>query len=85
VQIKPEAKINRDDFIQKMADAGIGCGVHYIPLHLHPYWRDTYQLKPEQFPHAHTLYQGTVSLPLYTKMTDEEHTRVIKTIRTILG
>jgi dTDP-4-amino-4,6-dideoxygalactose transaminase len=85
VQLKPEAKINRDDFIQKMAEAGIGCGVHYIPLHLHPYWRDTYHLTPKQFPHAHQLYQGSVSLPLYTKLTDEEHTRVISTIRTILS
>lgn len=85
VQIKPEAKVNRDDFIQKMADLGIGCGVHYIPLHLQPYWRDTYHLKPEQFPHTHQLYQGSVSLPLYTKMTDDEHARVIHTIRTILG
>ncbi|MGB9151239.1 MAG: DegT/DnrJ/EryC1/StrS family aminotransferase, partial [Burkholderiales bacterium] len=49
-----------------------------------PYWRDTYHLKPEQFPHAHQLYQGSVSLPLYTKMTDDEHTRVINTVRAIL-
>lgn len=85
VQITPDAKLNRNDFIQRMSEAGIGCGVHYIPLHLQPYWRDTYHLKPEQFPHTDKLYQGSVSLPLYTKMTAADQTRVITTVRSLLG
>ena len=43
------------------------------------------QLKPEQFPHAQLAFEGEVSLPLYTRMTDEDQTRVIRTIREILG
>ena len=44
------AGIERDRFIERLFDAGIGCSVHYIPLHLHPYWRDRYALRPAQFP-----------------------------------
>jgi dTDP-4-amino-4,6-dideoxygalactose transaminase len=85
VRLKPEAGIERGEFIQRMADKGIGCSVHFIPLHLHPVWRDTYHLKPEQFPNAQKAFEGEVSLPLYTLMTDEDQTRVIKAIREILG
>lgn len=85
IRLKPEAGIDRATFIQRMSDKGIGCSVHYIPLHMHPVWRDTYQLKPEQFPHAHLAAEAEVSLPLYTRMTQDDQTRVIATIREILG
>jgi dTDP-4-amino-4,6-dideoxygalactose transaminase len=52
--------------------AGIGCSVHYIPLHLHPYWRDRYGLQPAQFPHSQHAYERMVSLPIYTRMTDAD-------------
>ena len=78
-------KVTRDEFIQKMADKGIGCSVHFIPLHLQPYWRDTYALKPEDYPNALANYQKVVSLPLYTKMSQEDQARVIKAIKEILA
>ena len=84
LQVRPEAGIQRDQLIQAMADRGIGCSVHFIPLHLQPYWRDTYALKPEDFPHALRVYQGAVSLPLYTRMTDADVERVITALRDIL-
>jgi dTDP-4-amino-4,6-dideoxygalactose transaminase len=80
-----EVPVSREDFIQKMGELGIGCSVHFIPLHLQPYWRDTYGLKPEDFPEALRAYQQAVSLPLYTKMTDEDQDRVIDSIKTILS
>jgi dTDP-4-amino-4,6-dideoxygalactose transaminase len=85
IRLKPEAGIERADFIQRMADHGIGCSVHFIPLHLHPVWRDGYQLTPEQFPHAQKAFEAEISLPLYTRMTEADQTRVINTIREILG
>lgn len=85
IRLKPEAGIGRAEFIQQMSDRGIGCSVHYIPLHMHPVWRDTYQLKPEQFPHAHAAAEAEVSLPLYTRMTADDQTRVIAAVREILG
>lgn len=77
-------KISRADFISKMAEKGIGTSVHFIPLHLHPYWRDTYNLKPEDFPQAMANYDRAVSLPLYTKMTLEDQKRVVQAVREIL-
>lgn len=83
--LKPEAPLGRDAFIQGMADRGIGCSVHYIPLHQHPYWRDTYQLRPEDFPHTQRLYEGEVSLPIYTRMGDGDVARVIEAVRSLLA
>jgi len=85
VRILPEAPVSRDRFIELMVEQGIGCSVHFIPLHLHPYWRDRYDLKPRDFPHALCLYEQAVSLPLYTKMTEADQERVIGVVRKILG
>jgi dTDP-4-amino-4,6-dideoxygalactose transaminase len=85
VQLTPNAPVSRDAFIQAMSDAGIGCSVHYIPLHRHPYWRETYQLRAEQFPAAETYFRGTVSLPLFSKMSDGDVERVIDTVTAILS
>lgn len=85
VRLQPEAGIGRNDFILRMAELGIGTSVHFIPLHLHPYWRETYSLKPEDFPEATRAYEAAVSLPIYTKMTGDDQDRVIEAVRTILG
>jgi dTDP-4-amino-4,6-dideoxygalactose transaminase len=85
VRLNDEAPISREDFINEMTRAGIGTSVHFIPLHLHPYWRDTYNLRPEDFPNATRAYERVVSLPLYTRMTDEDQECVIRAIRSILS
>ncbi|HCM1329717.1 TPA: DegT/DnrJ/EryC1/StrS aminotransferase family protein [Vibrio parahaemolyticus] len=85
IQLNEGASISRDRFIELMAESGIGCSVHFIPLHLHPYWRDTYSLKPEMFPVAQSIYESEVSLPLYTKMTWESIERVVQTVRKVLS
>jgi dTDP-4-amino-4,6-dideoxygalactose transaminase len=84
VQLLDSAGPSRDEFIDEMAAAGVGTSVHFIPLHLHPYWRDTYSLRPEQFPNATRAFNRFVSLPLYTRMTDADQDRVICAIRSIL-
>lgn len=84
VRLISGAPIGRDDLIQQLSDRGIGTSVHYIPLHRHPYWRDTYHLLPEQFPEADTAYQSMLSLPLYTMMTDTDQQRVISTLKELL-
>lgn len=78
-------KLSRDEFIQKMSDSGIGTSVHFIPLHLQPYWHEYYHTKAEDYPAATNYFNNAVSLPLYTKMTDADQTLVINTIRQILG
>ncbi len=85
VRLNDDAPIGRDEFIQKMAERKIGMSVHFIPLHLHPYWRDTYCLKPEQFPVAQKAFEAIASLPMYTKMTSDDQERVIRAVHEILG
>lgn len=85
IRLKPEAGVARDVFIQAMADEGIGCSVHFIPLHLQPYWRDTYALTPEMFPNAHAAYKVEVSIPLYTKMTVSDQRRVVCAVKKVLS
>jgi dTDP-4-amino-4,6-dideoxygalactose transaminase len=85
LRILPSAKLSRDDFIFRMSELGIGCSVHFIPLHLQPYWRDTYKLKSSNFPVAQNLFEQEVSIPLYTKMTDSDQQRVISAIKKVLS
>jgi dTDP-4-amino-4,6-dideoxygalactose transaminase len=83
IQLADDAGIGRDEFIERLYAAGIGCSVHYVPLHLQPYWRDRYGLLPAQFPNSQRLYERGVSLPIYTKMSDSEHERVIAAVRAL--
>lgn len=85
VRLNEDAPVSRDEFIERMAAAGVGTSVHFIPLHLHPYWRDTYKLSPGQFPIATRAFGQVVSLPLYTLMTDADQDRVIGAARSILN
>jgi dTDP-4-amino-4,6-dideoxygalactose transaminase len=84
IQLRPDAKIGRDEFIHRMYARGIGCSVHYIPLHLHKYWRETYGLKVDDFPHSSEVSERIVSLPIYSKMTGDDQNRVISAVNDIL-
>ena len=85
VRLADDAPIDRDAFIERLFALGIGVSVHYIPLHLHPYWRDRYGLQAGRFPHSQLAYERMASLPLYTKMTDADVQRVIDAVRSALG
>ncbi len=85
IQLADESGISREDFILQMSKFGIGCSVHFIPLHRHPIWRDMYNLTPEQFPVAESLYQNEVSIPLFTKMTADDQAYVIDAIKKVLN
>lgn len=77
-------RIDRDRCIALLAEAGIGTSVHFIPLHLQPFWRDRYGLAPHDFPAADALYRRAVSLPIYTRMTDADVARVVASVRRVL-
>ena len=76
--------ITRDAFIQALKQANIGTSVHFIPLHLHPFYRNTYQLAADDFPAALHAYQRAVSLPIYPGMTDEDVEDVIAAVERII-
>ncbi len=80
-----DESVTRDAFIDSLFADGIGVSVHYIPLHQHPYWKERYDLRPEQFPHSQRAYERMVTLPLYTRMTDADVERVIAAVRKALG
>lgn len=79
-----EHRIDRDQVIRRLAEHGIGTSVHYVPLHRQPYWRERYALEPGQFPATEDAYQRMFTIPLYTRMTDEDQARVIAAIEDIL-
>ncbi len=65
-------RIDRAQFIQELKKRNIGSSVHFIPLHLHPYYREIYGYQPEDFPVAYHEYQREVSLPIYSRMSDRD-------------
>jgi perosamine synthetase len=73
-------RIGRNEFIALLKQEGIGTSVHFIPLHLHPYYRDTFGYGPAQFPHASFVFERIVSLPIYPKMTEADFQRVIDAV-----
>jgi dTDP-4-amino-4,6-dideoxygalactose transaminase len=84
IQLADSVAVGRDQFIERLYAQGIGCSVHYIPLHLQPYWRDTYKLTPDMFPVSQRIYERTLSLPLYTRMTQADVTRVAAAVKEAL-
>lgn len=85
IRLRDEARVDRDTFIAEMAARGIGCSVHFIPLHIQPYWRDEYGLEADAYPNALRAFQGAVSLPIYTRMSDSDQERVISAVTDILA
>ena len=79
------APLDRDALIERLFAQGIGCSVHYIPLHRHPYWRERYRLRAEDFPHSDRAYQRLLSLPIYTRMLPDDVSRVIEAVRHALA
>ncbi|TXI28171.1 MAG: UDP-4-amino-4,6-dideoxy-N-acetyl-beta-L-altrosamine transaminase, partial [Ottowia sp.] len=84
LRLADDARVTRDEVIQRLSDAGIGTSVHYVPLHRQPYWQHCYGLTPQQFPHAERAYQRMLSIPLFTAMSDDEQGRVIAALKAIL-
>ena len=73
-------RIDRDRLIDELTARNIGTSVHFIPLHLHPYYRNTYGFAPEDFPVAYENFQRMVSLPLHPGLTDQDVSDVIDAV-----
>lgn len=81
VRLREGGESIRNKLVDAMFAEGIGVSVHYIPLHMQPYWRDTYNLEATDFPHSQSAYEGSVSLPIYNLMTDKDVYRVVNVLR----
>ncbi len=72
--------ISRNKFTEELKVRNIGTSVHFIPLHLHPYYQKTYGYSQEDFPVSFSEYQRVISLPIYSRMSDEDVSDVIDSI-----
>lgn len=85
IRLTDDAPILRNDFIKKMSEVGIGCSVHFIPLHMQPYYKKRYALEENDYFIAADTFSRVVSLPIYTKMTDEDVYFVVDQTRKLLS
>lgn len=80
-----DVKLSRDDLLQALHERNIGSGVHYIAVHLQPYYEQTYGTKEGDFPIAENFSHSTFSLPLSAKLTDEDVGDVIREVTDLLS
>jgi perosamine synthetase len=74
-------RIGRDEFIERLREQGIGTSVHFIPLHLHPYYQRSFGYRAEDCPNAAAAYERLISLPIYPTLGDENVDRIVKAVR----
>ncbi len=75
--------VNRNTVMDKLKQRGIGCSVHWRPLHLHPLYEDKFGWQEHHLPNASRLWKQLISLPIFSSMTDEEMQHVTTTVRQI--
>ena len=81
LRIRPELlRIYRDRFIDELTARNIGTSVHFIPIHLHPYYRERYDYVPNDFPVAASNFERLLSLPLHPGLTDQDVADVIEAV-----
>jgi len=76
-------RIGRDEFIEALKKENIGTSVHFIPLHLHPFYKRSFGYRPADFPNATAAFERIISLPIFPGMVDEQINRVINAVRDI--
>lgn len=74
----------RDDVLNALQHEGVGCGVHYVALHLHRYFRETFDLTPQDFPNATFISERTLSIPMSPRLTDADVDDVIAAVRKVM-
>jgi dTDP-4-amino-4,6-dideoxygalactose transaminase len=85
IRLQEDVPVIRDKFISELAKAGVNCSVHFIPLHLHAFWRETLGVSEQQFPQAQRAFESVVTLPLFSSMTEVMQERVIQSVRKVLS
>jgi dTDP-4-amino-4,6-dideoxygalactose transaminase len=85
VVLEGDAGLTRDEMLERLTERKIGVGVHYLPVHTHPYYRERFGYADGSFPHAERIGAGTLSLPLSAKLSDEDVEDVVAAVREVLG
>lgn len=76
--------IDRAEFVEALRAQNIGSSVHFIPVHLHPYYREKFGFQPEDFPTAERIYEGILSLPLFPRMSEQDVHDVITAVARVV-
>ncbi len=75
--------VDRDEFLGTLKAEGVGCSVHWRPLHLHPYYEETFGWAAHDFPVASAVWRTLISLPIFPGMRDEEFEHVVETVKAV--
>lgn len=84
LRIAKHSRIDRNQLLSKLKDAGIGTSVHFVPLHRHPFYRMKYAYSDAQFPVSEKLFAEMLSLPIYPAMSEQDVNTVIEGVRSAL-
>lgn len=79
-----QLRISRDQFIEEMAKRGVGCSVHFIPLHMQPYWMSRYQLDAASFPVSRAEFERCVSIPIYPNLISADVDSIVAAVISIV-
>jgi perosamine synthetase len=85
IQLRIERlKVGRKEILEALRAENIGVTVHYMPIHLHPFYRDKFGYKPGDYPKAEGYYERAITLPIFPKMSDEDVKDVIEAVRKVI-
>ncbi len=76
---------NRDEVIEELKSRGIGCSVHFIPIHKHPYYKERYGYREGDYPVANRVFEQSLSLPIYPDMGDDEVEYVVENLLEVVA
>jgi dTDP-4-amino-4,6-dideoxygalactose transaminase len=85
LRLAPGLPVSRDDFIQKMKARGVGVSVHFIPLHLMPFYKNHCGCREDDFPETMKSYCREISLPIWPGMSETQIERVISVVQSVAG
>lgn len=86
IELDPKiAKVGRDTLVEELKERNIGTSLHFIPIFEHPYYKKTFQYNRKEYPNACSMYDKSVSLPLFAGMTKSDEKDVIDAVKDILG
>ena len=83
--VRVDASLDRAEVFDALRAEGLGVNVHYIPVHLHPYYRSRFGYRGGEFPIAETAYGRLISLPMFHGMTDEDVDDVILAVEKVMN
>ena len=85
LRIRPEMlSIHRNEFVEQLKKKGIGTSVHFIPLHLHPFYKSAYGYASGDFPNAEESYSRCLSIPIFPDMSESELNRVVRSVSDVI-